>query len=268
MTLKNYIKNMRKKGFHSFTITQAASDLHVSRNNLTAAAYRLKKRGDIMTPSRGFYVIVPPEYQFQGSIPAPELTPIFMKHLKADYYVSLLSAAQYYGASHQKPGCFQIITNKRIKHSLQFGPITLEIIYKKSLANLPTRSIVVSTGYLKIATPELIVFDLLSYPIRSGGLNHIATVLSELINVIDSKKLIQFAQQIKEKAWLQRLGFIFEQLDPIDKEKTMTLIKDLELYLKGIPKTFVPLATELPQKGFVRIKKWHIIANTSIESDL
>ncbi|MCW5589375.1 MAG: hypothetical protein KIT27_06885 [Legionellales bacterium] len=35
-----------------------------------------------------------------------------MKYLDAEYYVALLSAAGFYGASHQKPMVFQVVSKK------------------------------------------------------------------------------------------------------------------------------------------------------------
>jgi len=39
-------------------------------------------------------------------------------------------------------------------------------------------------------------------------------------------------------------------------------------YLSGKVLVFIPLAPELPKSGFARIKKWKIIENTNIESDV
>jgi len=52
-----------------------------------------------------------------------------MKHLNVDYYVGLLSAGLFYGATHQKPARFQVITNKRVKHPLQFGDVVIQLVY-------------------------------------------------------------------------------------------------------------------------------------------
>lgn len=268
MNLPAYIKQIRQRGKRYFTLDQLISELKLSKNAALNAIHRLKVKGDLITPAKGLYVIVPPEHQLQGSVPADELVPILMHYLNADYYVSLLSGAQYHGASHQKPACFQVITNKRIKHPLEFGQVKLGIIYKKSLAKLPTQEVTVATGYLKLASPELVIFDLLSYPNHAGGLNHIATVLSELIEVIDADKLIQLAEIIQEKAWLQRLGFILEQIYPEDERKVLLLVDRLQKYLEGKMFVFVSLASELPKSSYPRIKKWRIIANTDIESDL
>lgn len=268
MNLLNYIKDIRQRGKRSFTLKQVMSDLNMSKNAALSAIHRLKTHGDLISPSRGLYVIVPTEYQLQGAIPADELVPILMNHLQADYYVSLLSGAQYHGASHQKPIRFQVITNKRIKHPLEFGLVKIELVYKKTLSNLPIQNIVVGVGYLKIATPELVAFDLLTYSNRCGGLNHISTVLSELTESLDADKLISLATVVRKNAWLQRLGFILEQIDPMDREKTNQIIDRLQHYLEGKMLGFVPLAPELSKAGCPRVKKWRIIANTGIESDL
>lgn len=268
MNLNGYIKETRQNGKRFFTLEQVISDLNLSKNATLVAIHRSKAEGDLITPAKGLYVIVPPEHQPQGSIPAEELVPILMNYLKADYYVSLLSGAQFHGAAHQKPGRFQVVSNKRLKHPLEFGQVKIELIYKKSIDGLPIQNKTVSTGYLKVATPELVALDLLSYPAKSGGLNHIATVLSELIEVIDTDKLIQLADRSGEKAWLQRLGYILEQINVMAEEKVKQIIDALEQYLNGKAKVFIPLASELPKSGYPRIKKWKIIANTDIESDL
>lgn len=268
MTFLNYVKNVRLKGKRYFTLAQAISDLNLTRQAALSAIHRLKTQGDLISPAQGLYVIVPPENQSQGCIPPDILTPILMGYLGADYYVSLLSAAQYYGATHQKPACFQIISNKRLKHSLDFGHIKVELIHKKSLNLLPTRNITVSSGYLKVATPELVVYDLLTYPLRSGGLNHIATVLSELAESLEIKSLLSLADLVGEKAWIQRLGYILETIDLRDSEKTQRLCDSIKDYLSTRVKAYIPLASEMPKAGFERVKKWMLIINTEIESDL
>ena len=243
-------------------------DLKLSKNAALNAISRIKKHGELISLFRGIYIIVPPEHQPYGSIPAEDLVPILMKYLQVDYYVSLLTAANFHGATHQKSAKFQIITSKRINRPLEFDQVKLELIYKKSLTNLPIQDFTVSTGYLKVATPELIAIDLLNYPNRSGGLNHVATVLSELIESIDENKLILLADQITEKYQLQRLGYVLENIETMDNDKTNRIIAKLEGYLTGKLITYIPLASELPKIGYPRIKKWKIIKNTDIESDL
>jgi len=264
----NYLKEIRSKGKRSFTLDQAMKDLELKRGNILTSVYRAKKRSEIISPASGLYVIVPPEHQAYGCIPAEELTPILMDYMQADYYVALLSAAAYYGASHQKSASFQIISNKRFIKPLNFGQIHIECIYKKSITGLPIRNVTVNTGYLKVSTPEVTAMDLLRYSAKSGGLNHIATVLSELIESIDPDKLLAVAQSSDEKTWVQRLGYILEKIEPMDDTIAKATIEKLSDYLTTQRRRYIPLANEQDFKNFERSKKWNIIENTTIESDL
>jgi predicted transcriptional regulator of viral defense system len=150
-------------GKRHFTFQEIIQDLHISENAAKAGLFRLKKAKKIITPIKGLYVMVPPEHQPYGSIPAEELVPLIMQYLCANYYVALLTAGLFHGATHQKPARFQVISDKRIKHPLAFGDVEIDFIYKKSVSELPTQDFTVSTGYLKVATPELIAIDLFKY---------------------------------------------------------------------------------------------------------
>jgi hypothetical protein len=54
----------------------------------------------------------------------------------------------------------------------------------------------------------------------------------------------------------------------MDEEKAINITDQLQNYLAGKMKVYVPLASELQKPGYRRDKKWMIIANTHIESDL
>lgn len=263
-----YLEKLRSSGRRYFTSQEIRKDLDLSDDSAKAGLYRLKKAQRLISPIKGLYVIVPPEHKSFGSIPAEELIPIMMKHIDAQYYVALLSAAGYYGAAHQKPMVFQVVSNRRIKHSLSFGQIQIKLIYKKSLDDLPIKDFIVNTGYLKVATPELIAIDLLKYPKHAGGINNIATVLSELVESIDVSKLIQLAEKLGEQYQLQRLGYIIEKINVIDDDVKSTLIAALAKYIETQVKSYTPLSSAISRSGYPRCKKWKIIENTDFESDL
>jgi predicted transcriptional regulator of viral defense system len=263
-----YIEKLQSTGRRYFTSKEIIQSLGLSSNAARSGLYRLKRDGKIISPINGLYVIVPPEHKSYGSIPANELIPIMMKHINTKYYVALLSAAEFYGAAHQKPMVFQVITNRRIKHSLKFGQIHIKLIYKKSLTNLATKNFIVSSGYLTVATPELIAIDLLQFPKHAGGINNIATVLAELIENIDVKKLITLAEKLDVKYQLQRFGYIIEKVDVIDDNIKNTMITVLAEYVTAHIKSYIPLASAISKTGYPRCKKWKIIENTDFESDL
>lgn len=265
-----YIKLVRASGAYTFTKQEAMAKLGITLNSFYCGVYNLKKKGDLVSPAKNFYVIIPPEYQKFGCLPAEELVPLLMKHWDINYYVCLLSAALYHGASHQKPQIFQVMTEKQLK-PLECGKIRIEFLYKKSLESLPIQKKVVKTGYLNISSPELTVMDSLMYLQQSGGLNHVATVFTELIEVVNAEKMLNLVQRSKEKAWIQRLGYILEHIEPLETKNRDSLIEQLITYLKKQSVAFIPLAAELPVKNLPSNKRnrtWMVVENTNIESDI
>ena len=265
-TFSSYLIKLRSEGKRSFTIAQIMQDFNLSQKAAQARCARAKDRGEISSPVKGLYVIVPPEYVKLKSLPVEQLLPIVMKFLQIDYYVCLLSAGLFYGASHQKPQIFQIMMSKRYR-GINAGNQRINLIYKKSIEGLPLRHFDVKTGYLSVASPELTAADLLLYPNLSGGLSNVATVLSELLEVIEPQSLVQLSNTIKPKSWIQRLGYILEQIDPLDTKKRDVLVETLHGICSNKKLSYVPLTYELATKGSLRNKKWRIIENTTIEVD-
>jgi len=74
------------------------------------AASRLAKKNRIVRIRSGFFVIVPLEYRAAGVLPAEWFIADLMNYLEQPYYVGVLSAAALYGAAHQQPQQFQVVT--------------------------------------------------------------------------------------------------------------------------------------------------------------
>jgi predicted transcriptional regulator of viral defense system len=70
------------------------------------------------TNPRGFYVIIPPDYSKQGIIPPYLYIDDLMKSLDTPCYVGLLSAAALYGAAHQQPTVYTVITQSPAPRSI------------------------------------------------------------------------------------------------------------------------------------------------------
>ena len=63
-----------------------------------------------------------------------------MEYWRVDYYVCLLSAGLYNGASHQKPNRFQVMIAKNVHKDFHMvGNVAIEFIYKKSIKGLPLK---------------------------------------------------------------------------------------------------------------------------------
>jgi len=268
--INSYLDQIRAKGRLCFTKAEAMAALGISSVNLNARIYHLKKSGKLISPARNFYVLVEPENWKFGAPNAADLVIMLMGYKGLAYYACLLTAALYYGAAHQRPMAFQVMVSERME-PLVFGGVRVDFIYKKSLASLPVRSFAAKTGYLQVSSPELTAMDLLLYPAKAAGLGNIATVLYELIPAIDPDKLLELAIQTGSKAWVQRLGYILENLDADDyeaaKHKALVILK-LEQYISRSKFSYIPLTPEIPTKSCKRNSKWRLIVNTTVESDL
>jgi predicted transcriptional regulator of viral defense system len=264
--MKHYIDQLRQAGRLSFSREEAQQALGVSKAALGMALARLKKKGEIASPYRDFYISIPPEYRSLGCLPADQLIPPLMKFIGIPYYVCLLSAAAIHGAAHQRPQIFQVMVSKRMRQ-IECGKIMIQFIFKKNLLGLPTQLFAVPTGYLTLSTPELTAMDLLLYPRQSGGISHIATVFTELIEAINADKLLLLAQSSEESGWIQRLGYLFEQIEPeetANKSQCIALLKD---YIQNINPSYIPLVPG-KVKGSAWNKAWKVIVNSDVESDI
>src|SRR4029077_7589429 len=110
--LKDYLAQLTQGGRYFFTSQDASRKTGASRDAVKLALNRLRRKGEIASPGRGLYVIVPPEYRPLGSLPAEQCIPDMMRQAKARYYAGLLSAAQYHGAAHHRPQEFQVMVSK------------------------------------------------------------------------------------------------------------------------------------------------------------
>lgn len=264
--IKDYADYILQTGKIAFTAKDACDTLKISRTALAMAVSRLKQKGQLAVPYRDFYLPIPPEFRQVGCLPAEQLLPPLMQHIGCPYYVALLSAAAFYGAAHQRPQIMQVISSKRL-HPIRCGMTIIKFIYKANMLLLPTTKKTVRTGYLTIASPETTAMDLLLYPKHAQGLNHTATVLAELIENIDSTQIKKLAEKSIQNAWFQRLGYIIENIDTDFPQKQNKICTSLQKLYKLKKTSLIPL---IPgnKKNYPKDKKWKIIVNATLESDL
>ena len=104
-----WVHGLQARGRYTFTRKQAAEALGRAGAGLTKALGRLTQKRRIVSPRRGFYVIVPAEFSIPGSPPADWFIDHLMGYVGHPYYVGLLSAAAYHGAAHQQPQQFLVV---------------------------------------------------------------------------------------------------------------------------------------------------------------
>lgn len=260
MSAADVIDDLASRGRYHFTTAEMAARLRSSVIAARAALRRLQHKGLIATPHRGFHVIVPPEYRRLGCLPADQFVPQLMEHLDLDFYAALLTAARYHGAAHQQPQVFQVIVAKN-RPSIACGGVRVSFVARRNAAAVPTVPFNTPRGYLAVSTPEATAFDLVGYPQHAGGIDNVATVLSELAESLDPRGLASLAP-LSPIPWAQRLGHLLEQVGAGDKTEP------LADYVAGVVNETTALVPSAPAEGAPHDARWRVMANVQVEPDL
>lgn len=257
---RNYIRDLAASGRYSFTSHEAQAALGVSANATKVALYRLIREGEIASPARGFYVIVPPEYRSLGCLPADQFIPNLMQQAGLPYYAGLLTAAQYYGAAHHRPQEFHVMLAKP-RRPIHCGLVRVKFFVRKRLREVPLQSFNTPRGTIHVSTPETTALDLVGYQHQVGGLDHVATVLSELAEQIDPQKLAATAPTAP-LPWAQRLGYLLEQAGAAEKTEA------LKAYVKKTARETVALLPGAHGDEARRDAGWKLIVNVDVEVEM
>ena len=260
--IQEWVHGLQARGRYSFTRVEAAEGFGRADAGLTKALGRLARKRRIVSPRRGFYVIVPAEFSIPGSPPASWFIDDLMRFIGHPYYVGILSAAAYHGASHQAVQEFQVITDVPLR-PVRVGRVRIVFAKKAEVHRCPVVRLNTSTGTMAVGTPEVTALDLVRYLSHAGHLNNVATVLSELAEEIDPARLVEVAEQTAvEVSVVQRLGFLLETVDQRD------VAAPLAVWIAERGPRTMALHTGLPAVGAPTDKRWRVRVNTDVESDL
>ena len=210
--LSSYASGLLARGRGVFSADEAQKEIGISRGAFLDAAERLQRRGQLIRPRRGFYVVVPPQHATTGAPPPEWYIDALMRHEKRPYYVGLLAAAAAHGASHQAVMEFQVVTDKLLP-DIEAGRTRTVFSYRKDMAAVAAgiEDRKTQSGYMKLSSSELTALDLVRYPQSGAGQDNIATVLSELAERLQPEKLASLSAAF-EKAVVQRLGDLLDRL--------------------------------------------------------
>ena len=254
-----FIENLAASGKYHFTTGEAASTLDTSVPAARAALRRLERRGHLASPARGFHVIVPPEYRRLGCLPAEQFIPHLMELLHLEYYAGLLSAAQFHGAAHHRPQEFQVML-ARHRRPLVCGSVRVAFIGRARIGEVPIVTRNTPRGLVQISSAEATAVDLAGYPERAGGLDGVATVLSELSEGIDPNRLATAANSAPIP-WAQRLGYLLELA--VDSPDTEPLAE----YVRQNAHEYVSLDPSATLKKAKKSARWRLHINAKVETE-
>ncbi len=208
--LSDFINSLLSTGRVVFTAEEAEQALQIGHGAFLDAAERLQRRKLLLKPRQGFYIVVPAQFLSWGAPPPTWYIDALMDHEGAAYYIGLLKAAELHGATHQAVMEFQVVTAIRLP-VIRAGRSQIIFFYRKDIEAISAgiEDYKTDTGKMKISSVALTLFDLLRYPRASGGIDNIATVLSELGQKIDSMQLASLSALV-ERPVVQRLGYLLE----------------------------------------------------------
>jgi len=222
---------------------------------------RLRQKKEIVSVAKGYYLILTPEFRQLGCLPPDYFVDDLMRHWHQKYYVGLLSASLYFGAAHQQPQIFQVVTDK-YRPTIKCGHVKIEFITKKLISDTFITQLKTHTGLMNISTQVATMMDLCLFIRRSGGLSHVSTVLDELAESVEPNALKNLIEKNTEFTWIQRLGYLLEQLG--HNSLSNILYENIEQKKLNI----VPLVPYYPMTGAKRNLKWRVAINAVMENDL
>jgi predicted transcriptional regulator of viral defense system len=255
---RNYVEGLLGRGRRTFSRAEAEEALGVSATGTYQALRRLQKDGWLAMPRRGFYLIVDPEHRQLGALPPTWWIDDLMRFHDVPYYVGLLSAAALHGAAHQQPQELQVVAGA-ILRPLTVGRVRIRFFFRREMTVAVTEKMKTSSGYIPVSTPEMTAYDLVRYRKGAGSIDHVATVLSELAERMDPKRLLAIAKDGAELPVIQRLGYLLERTEHAD------LASDLGKLVDEHKPKMVALEPRSSEAVSGRDRRWRIIVNTTIE---
>jgi predicted transcriptional regulator of viral defense system len=255
-SLAMYLIQLQAQGRITFTRNEAIEALGVTEAAFLKAAGRLQQRRFLLNPRQGFYVVVPPQFHSWGAPPPSWYIDALMQGRL--YYVGLLKAAELHGATHHAVMEFQVVTDRQSR-KIRAGRSLITFHRRKGIESLRQGigEQKTATGTMKVSSPELTALDLLRYVHVAGGVDVVATVLSELGGSLNAAKLDVMAAHF-DRAHVQRLGYLLERVG--HDEPAMALHEHLARpMLQWVslepPKRRRGESTEAPIE---RSERWHV----------
>jgi predicted transcriptional regulator of viral defense system len=241
-SLTTYLTDLQAKGRITFTREEAITALRITQGTFRKAAARLQNRRLLFNPRPGFYMAVPPQFLSWAAPPPPWYIDALMRHEGRPYYVGLLKAAELHGATHHAVMEFQVVTDRQLR-KIRAGRSWITFHFRKDLDSVRDGIVErqTDTGTMKVSSPELTALDLLRYVHIAGGIDAIATVLTDLGKKIDGAKLAAMAAHF-DRATMQRLGYLLDRLGHGDRAQ------ELHHHLSAT-KQVLWVALEPPKRG-------------------
>ena len=262
-SLRDWALELPAKGRYTFTTTEARSyQDRISAAGTAAALGRAEADGIIVSPIRGFHVVLPLEDRGVGTPSWRLFLDPLMAHLHLPYYVGLLTAASIHGAAAQAAQVVQVVV-PRSRRSVTVGRLAIEFIVRRTAERAPVELLTTPSGRVRVATPEVVALDLVRYPGHAGGWGNVLTVLRDLAPTVRRSGMRKALAVEPATPELQRLGHLLGRVGAHD---VAAVLAD---ELRTRRTTWVPLVpgAAVTPAGAERDSQWRVVVNVPVEAD-
>jgi predicted transcriptional regulator of viral defense system len=256
--LSEYIEKKLKMGSIVFLKTDAINDMKTTELAFMKSSQRLIKKGVLLRPVSGFYVVIEFEFRDAGGPPPIYYIDKMMKYLKLPYYVGLLTAAKFHGATHQPVFETQVFTVKPIP-KMTYGKNRIRFITNKFAEKIPKQSLQTPHGDVLISTPEATLVDLVRYQKKAVGFSHVATVIREFNGKINTQFFGKLAEIHNDTPLFQRVGYLLEIFGKKNADSIQRWLKKRSYHVVKLDPS--------KERGSKINKKWAININLKVEAD-
>ncbi len=269
--IQEFIDSQLALGRAYFSKPTALAAVGMTLHAFESAIARLHKKGVLVSPRRGFYLILRPEDRQLGAPdPARWIDPL-MKHQGVDYRISLLRAAAFHGSAHQAAMCFQIIAPSQLLN-IEIGRQRVEFVFQSAAAfaqsNRPEwlGQLKTDAGFAKVAGVELTLLDICRYFHRAAGINGAAQAVHDLGKNANSRILAKAAGAY-ENAAVRRLGYLLERFGHQRQAEALRSFADKAKSFKALDPSVKPLVAELSDVE-EKNPDWKLVINVAVEIDV
>ena len=123
--VSTFIRALQSYEEFSFSTEELMQRTAAPESSVRKELSRLSSEKQIINLRKGFYLILPPRYQYYGMLPIELYVEKLFRFLEKPYYVGFYSAAAYHSAAHQQVEQDYIITMPRALRDIAKGNIKI-----------------------------------------------------------------------------------------------------------------------------------------------
>jgi len=208
-------------GISAVSTGDIAEFLNIPKNQVPQRMLALRRRREIVSPAKGLWLPVPPEYRTWGAPPAFEMIDVLMRWANVGYYVGWLSAAALMGASHHAPQVFQVAVTRTFRNR-KVGRSALQFYSRERIDRIPVQKLMSKSGTVSVSSREATLLDVCNDVELVGGIDNAANLVIELCDTeTPSIADIIALSNIYPASAIRRLGWLMQTFTEISGIETL-----------------------------------------------